>query len=725
MASVICQPGYVVLASESLNENVNVEETTKKVEDVEEIQEEKLEDIAEKRENSIIFQEQLSEQQKDLGDAGGEQKEDKGEETNKLENSQTPQDGMKTEQPENEILQENIQQTEDLNLQETIKLPESEVLQELQTKKDVENRESLTISDTSAEDEIIKTENTDLEDEAEPNALLGAAFDFDWMSGKLTINIEHVKYWRTVHEDKIDKIITVEINATGTTDASNLFEGCKKLEVVELSCFDTKNITDMSNMFLGCESLRSLDLSGFNVQSLQTADSMLEGCNMLASINTPCNLTTSVALPVVEGAVWRLPDGTAITELPQNLSDSVLITRSKNPQIITTTEELNYVTEYYTVGWVKYVPYSCFIKTDNTEENNKVTYSIENGNLATGLQLFPETGEIYGVPMETGQFPITIKATFSNPEYSPSYADLVLMVLDNTDSNVFLSSDQHNGAGYNVETYIGKPLSSGSRYTVFEYADQLFVSGGAYREFIDLWLNGEKLIDGEDYTKEEGSTRITIRAQTFVNKARNGANTLAAEFRVDGDLTKALRRTAQNFYIQKDEDTGSSGNSGSSGQISDYSADGNLASFAIRLINPEGNPFANLTIELHSTPKTSITNRKGFAVFRDVEGGGHTFYVKDKNGNILASRNFELVFGDQTVLDENRVIVKAGSVFTLQVQMNGSDLTFLSVQEGDTYRIVAPQTGDEKNPSLWLVMLILCGSMTGGVCLHRRKWKVN
>ena len=42
---------------------------------------------------------------------------------------------------------------------------------------------------------------------------------------------------------------------------------------------------------------------------------------------------------------------------------------------------------------VKYVPYSYTVKTNNEYEWNKVTYSIVEGELAEGLQMYPDTGE--------------------------------------------------------------------------------------------------------------------------------------------------------------------------------------------------------------------------------------------------------------------------------------------------------------------------------------------
>lgn len=194
---------------------------------------------------------------------------------------------------------------------------------------------------------------------------------------------------------------------------------------------------------------------------------------------------------------------------------------------------------------VKYVPYSYMIATNNIHSWNKVTFSIEEGKLPEGLELYSATGEIYGTPLETGEFPIKVKASYSREEFSPSYADFTLSVKENTDENVYLSSDK----GYELIEHIGTETVEGTYdYLVSNIADQLFVSSGEYNKFIDLWLNGEKLVDGVDYTKESGSTKITVKSQTFQEKAKSGSNTIAAEFR-EKDESKELKRTAQNFKM--------------------------------------------------------------------------------------------------------------------------------------------------------------------------------
>ena len=226
---------------------------------------------------------------------------------------------------------------------------------------------------------------------------------------------------------------------------------------------------------------------------------------------------------------------------------------SSNPKIVTTTTDLN----MDDVIRVKYVPYSYTVETNNEYEWNKVTFTIEEGELARGLQMYPDTGEIYGVPLEAGEFPITVKATFSRPEFLPAYADLTLIVKDNTDGNVSVATDP----GYDLVQRVQDMVLD----SMWNSGSQTMVSLGEYAEFLDVYLDGEKLVEGADYTSEPGSTRITIQNQTLAGKGV-GHHTLGIEFRTRD--TNDLRRAAQNYTVAQNRNPGSgvggSGNGGGS-----------------------------------------------------------------------------------------------------------------------------------------------------------------
>lgn len=209
---------------------------------------------------------------------------------------------------------------------------------------------------------------------------------------------------------------------------------------------------------------------------------------------------------------------------------------------------------------VKYVPYGIQILHNNKYPWNKVEMKLIEGRLPQGVELRPN-GEIYGTPKEIGAFPFKVEMKNSDPRFRNSSATYTLIVEDNTDQNVDNATDK----GYEITKRIG----ASNEDVIVDFADREFISNGSFSEFVDFWLNGERLVESVDYTKEEGSTKITVRSQTFKNKTDlSGSNTIAAEFRVDGNKNKELKRSAQNFKMNvkknSNEDNSTKPNGGGS-----------------------------------------------------------------------------------------------------------------------------------------------------------------
>ena len=211
---------------------------------------------------------------------------------------------------------------------------------------------------------------------------------------------------------------------------------------------------------------------------------------------------------------------------------------------------------------VKYVPYQYIIATDNIHDNIREEFEIVEGEqaLPKGLVFNKKTGEISGVPQvpdnnaEYEDYEFTIKVNYFNEGETESFDSVSkkfkLRVNSNTNDNVYNASDE----GYTIKEHIGAKTENSHEFVLENIEeDQLFVSNGSYGEFVDLWLNGEKLEEGIDYDSESGSTKITIKSQTFENKAdKDGTNTIAMEFRNDDN---EVNRTAQNFNIKKQSNT--------------------------------------------------------------------------------------------------------------------------------------------------------------------------
>ncbi len=113
------------------------------------------------------------------------------------------------------------------------------------------------------------------------------------------------------------------------TNLNSIFDGCKSLESVDLSSFVTTSLKDLSYMFSGCENLKTLDLSNFDLSNVDIFCDMFSGCTALRELKTPRNVIYEIFLPNHEGSKWRLPDGTAVTLLPQNQRESITLTNNR------------------------------------------------------------------------------------------------------------------------------------------------------------------------------------------------------------------------------------------------------------------------------------------------------------------------------------------------------------------------------------------------------------
>ncbi len=116
-------------------------------------------------------------------------------------------------------------------------------------------------------------------------------------------------------------------------DMSAMFWNCTNLKTLNITNFNTVEVRDMSAMFNGCKSLTSLDLSSFDMGRVTTvADNygnMLQNCDALSEVYTARNLKLSVPLPSGE---WQDMSGASYTNLPTELSYSILLAKDSKPE---------------------------------------------------------------------------------------------------------------------------------------------------------------------------------------------------------------------------------------------------------------------------------------------------------------------------------------------------------------------------------------------------------
>ncbi|MDE7243920.1 MAG: leucine-rich repeat protein, partial [Oscillospiraceae bacterium] len=176
---------------------------------------------------------------------------------------------------------------------------------------------------------------------------------------------------------------------------------------------------------------------------------------------------------------------------------------------------------------VRYVPYSW------KPEVAGGPYSVAAGTLPNGMSVDRETGEIAGIPMVPG----TWKFTVGNGDTETLYT---LVIADNSNTAVQQPND------YEITTPVG--TLSGSDFILYAYTDRTMVIDGPYNEFMELYIDGRKLTRDVEYEAHEGSTVLTIYAQTF-EKTGKGTHTISAEFRENGDPNGKLKTVSQNYTV--------------------------------------------------------------------------------------------------------------------------------------------------------------------------------
>lgn len=371
---------------------------------------------------------------------------------------------------------------------------------------------------------------------------------------------------------------------------------------------------------------------------------------------------------------------------------------------------------------VKYVPYSCLVMTNSMYQSDELEYTITDGELPMGMELKPN-GEIYGIPKKAGEYTFTVTITFKNDSTYTDSKELTIVIADNTDENV--DAVNYDEQGYELMDRVSREVtivyseldSDGNPIIEEIIADSdVFRSEGSYEEeFLNFYINGNKLEKDVDYIAEEGSTKITILAEAFshIGLADEGiAHTLAAEFRTSGD---ELKRSAQNVYLKyiehKEEEEPDSGstNPGTAGPSTPSnpgeagpSAPSNpdlqypnvpetyLSVNAVMVIvDPDGNPLTGLSLELHSDVKYAITDVNGLASFNDVEFGRHTLYLTDSTTNTTVSKVFTIVSGFEAGLTGDIITAEVGETIYITAVYDGTSLAINSA----TIEVDPPQEG--------------------------------
>lgn len=253
-----------------------------------------------------------------------------------------------------------------------------------------------------------------------------------------------------------------------------------------------------------------------------------------------------------------------------------------------------------------------------------------------------------------------------------------------------------------------------------------------------ILINAEATIKAFEYYETAAK-----KDQAAANEIINLINVIPTDVTLDDKATVEAARKAYNTLTDNQKKIVTNYNTLINAEIkiaeleNDNYKEVQSITFVGILLDKDGKALADKIVEIHSVVQTGRTDENGSFQFNSVEFDKHTMFVKDENGDITAQREFNIMLGSPLALNGNEIIAENGSVFTLKMQLNGGELTFLSIENGnkapvvDTNRnegidigesdktntipdtdvgnnqgnVSRPQTGDNSNLALWYTLL--------------------
>jgi len=141
-----------------------------------------------------------------------------------------------------------------------------------------------------------------------------------------------------------------------------------------------------------------------------------------------------------------------------------------------------------------------------------------------------------------------------------------------------------------------------------------------------------------------------------------------------------------------------------------------------------GQPLANVDLELRSTVKKDTTDKNGKFTFYRVEPGEHSLTAL-RGGKVIGYLSFELKESsraDVTLLDDGRYILsvdKNGAGVELHLVLNEENGTLvptgIKTIPKPTWDI--PKTGDSAHVYFWLLLMIISVGCIAVLAIYRRK----
>ena len=142
-----------------------------------------------------------------------------------------------------------------------------------------------------------------------------------------------------------------------------------------------------------------------------------------------------------------------------------------------------------------------------------------------------------------------------------------------------------------------------------------------------------------------------------------------------------------------------------------------------------GQPLAEVDLELRSTLKTTKTDKEGNFVFTDVEPSEHSLTAL-RDGKVIGYLSFELKKdnkADVALLEDGTYTVSIdqnGAGVELHLVLNEEAGTLAPTEAVTVQKPSTPQTGDNTNLTWWWLLAVLSATCIVALETYRRKKKV-
>lgn len=267
----------------------------------------------------------------------------------------------------------------------------------------------------------------------------------------------------------------------------------------------------------------------------------------------------------------------------------------------------------------------------------------------------------------------TASVNYNGKEYTETRTNAIIEILEDSTDGTATIATHIVGSGDSISLWCNIPL---------EY-------------FVSVEVDGQ-VVDPNNYTLKSGSTILTF-SSSYLDTLRSGTHEVKMNYNINGrNVVVSTNIKIVNKHTDTTQDPTPVKPDDSITTVK-YSP----VKMVTNIVDKDGNLLTGYILEIDSTSKTAVINGRGEASFNGMDAGDHTLYLKDSEGNVIASKQIKIVWADSYSIKDNVIYVKGNQYFELKVKYNGQELILLSVGP-----VSNPQTGD--NNSLWIWITLVC-----------------